>query len=146
MARVVALIPDLLFGSQEKGALMAAGHEVELVGDGGRGRERLTGLPAGAVADAERGNAGSKDVPAALVVDLVDEHLDGATLVESLAAEGLLGRTRTLGFYSHVDAHVRARAEQAGFDLVVPRSRMARECAALVTRLAADPSPSDPSP
>ena len=42
---------------------------------------------------------------------------------------------RTLAFYSHVDAAVRERAEEAGFDLVVPRSRMAREGAELVARL-----------
>lgn len=120
MARVVALVPDLLFGSQVKGALTAAGHEVELVSDGDRARERLA------------------DAPAVLVVDLVDEDLDGAVLVESLAQEGVLEQTRTLGFYSHVDARARARAEQAGFDLVIPRSRMAREGAALVTRLAAN--------
>jgi CheY-like chemotaxis protein len=120
VARVVALIPDLLFGSQVQGAFTADGHEVELVGDGDRTRERLA------------------DAPAVLVVDLVDETLDGAALVETLAAEGLLGQTRTLGFYSHVDAPARERAEQAGFDLVVPRSRMAREGADLVTRLAAD--------
>jgi CheY-like chemotaxis protein len=119
MARVVALVPDLLFGSQVQGALTAAGHEVELVGDAARTRERLT------------------SVPVVLIVDLVDDDLDGAALVESLLRDGLLGQTRTLGFYSHVDAHVRERAEQAGFDLVVPRSRMAREGAVLVTRLAA---------
>ncbi|HZL47430.1 MAG TPA: hypothetical protein VFC30_00275 [Solirubrobacteraceae bacterium] len=119
MARVVALVPDLLFGSRVQGALTAAGHEVELVGSGDRARERLA------------------DAPAVLVVDLVDASLDGAALVESLAAEGLLGQTRTLGFYSHVDADVRERAEGAGFDLVVPRSRMAREGAVLVTSLAA---------
>ncbi|HEY5044587.1 MAG TPA: hypothetical protein VII53_01895 [Solirubrobacteraceae bacterium] len=121
MARVVALIPDLLFGSQVQGALAAAGHEVELVADADRTRERLTGKPA------------------VLVVDLVDEDLNGAALVETLAADGLLGETRTLGFYSHVDARARERAEQAGFDLVVPRSRMAREGAMLVTRLSANP-------
>ena len=38
--------------------------------------------------------------------------------------------------YSHVDADVRTRAIAAGFDLVVPRSRMAREGSALVDRLA----------
>ena len=32
MARVVALVPDLLFGSQVQGMLAAAGDEVELVG------------------------------------------------------------------------------------------------------------------
>ena len=40
-----------------------------------------------------------------------------------------------LGFYSHVEVETRARAEQAGFDLVVPRSRMAREMPELVVRL-----------
>ena len=44
-------------------------------------------------------------------------------------------RTRTLGVYSHVDVETRRRAEDAGFDLIVPRSRMAREGAALVERL-----------
>jgi plasmid stability protein len=42
-----------------------------------------------------------------------------------------------LGFYSHVDQETRRRAEGAGFDMVVPRSRMNREGAALVERLAA---------
>jgi hypothetical protein len=42
-----------------------------------------------------------------------------------------------LGFYSHVDQETRRRAEEAGFDLVVPRSRMNRECAALVEKLVA---------
>jgi DNA-binding NarL/FixJ family response regulator len=120
VARVVALVPDLLFGSQVQGSLAAGGHEVELVGDVGRTRERLASAP-----------------PAVLVIDLVDEDLGGAALVESFAAEGLLGQTRTLGFYSHVDVQARERAEQAGFDLVVPRSRMAREGAALVMSLAA---------
>ena len=56
-------------------------------------------------------------------------------LVERLRAAGELGATRTLGVYSHVDHDVKVRAEGAGFDLVVPRSRMAREGAALVERL-----------
>jgi hypothetical protein len=40
-----------------------------------------------------------------------------------------------LGFYSHVDQETRNRAEEAGFDLVVPRSRMNRDGPALVERL-----------
>ena len=40
-----------------------------------------------------------------------------------------------LGFYSHVDVDKRRAAEAAGFDLVVPRSRMAREMPALVASL-----------
>jgi hypothetical protein len=40
-----------------------------------------------------------------------------------------------LGFYSHVDVETRRRAEGQGFDLVVPRSRMAREMPELVARV-----------
>ena len=40
-----------------------------------------------------------------------------------------------LGFYSHVEQDTRRAAEQAGYDLVVPRSRVNREAAALVERL-----------
>ena len=40
-----------------------------------------------------------------------------------------------LGFYSHTDVETRQKAERLGFDLVVPRSRMAREAAALVESL-----------
>lgn len=43
--------------------------------------------------------------------------------------------TPRLGFYSHVDQETRKRAERAGFDMVVPRSRMNREGAALVERM-----------
>jgi len=123
MARVLALVPDLLFGSRVQGALTAAGNEVELIGGLARLRERLA-------------DAGAPP-PAVLVVDLTDDDLDGAGIVESLSRGGELGRTRTLGFYSHVNAAARERAERAGFDLVVARSRMAREGAELVARLAA---------
>jgi hypothetical protein len=40
-----------------------------------------------------------------------------------------------LGYYSHVDVATREAAEAAGVDLVVPRSRMARELPALADRL-----------
>jgi DNA-binding NarL/FixJ family response regulator len=121
MARVLALTADLLFGSRVQGDLTAAGNEVELIGDEARLRARL-------------GEAG-KPAADVLVVDLTDAQLAGATVVEALAAEGALDSLRTLGFYSHVDVSARRRAEQAGFDLIVPRSRMAREGARLVEGL-----------
>ncbi|HEV7562749.1 MAG TPA: hypothetical protein VGO24_04545 [Solirubrobacterales bacterium] len=43
-----------------------------------------------------------------------------------------------LGYYSHVDVDTREVAEAAGVDLVVPRSRMARELPQLVQRLLED--------
>ncbi len=132
MARVLALTGDLLFGSRVQGALALAGHDVELIADEPRLRARLA-----AVADPPR------PAPDVLVVDLTDGELGGAAIVQSLARGGELGATRTLGFYSHVDVPARERAEGAGFDLLVPRSRMAREGAELVARLleAAPPAP-----
>jgi hypothetical protein len=71
------------------------------------------------------------DAPAdLLVVDLtaeVDERL-----AQAGAAEG-----PTLAFYAHVEQDVRRKAEEAGIDRVVPRSRMAREAAALVDSMLA---------
>lgn len=121
MARVLALTADLLFGSRIQGDLSAAGDDVELIGSEARLRARL----------------GEADKPAAdvLVVDLTDAELNGARIAEALACEGALNSVRTLGFYSHVDVQARERAERAGFDLIVPRSRMAREGAVLVRRL-----------
>ena len=112
MARVVAVFDDLLLGSNVLGMLRAGGYEASLSG-----------------ADAH------PDGAAALIVDLGSEGLDGVALVERLRADGALAGTATLGVYSHVHHDVKLRAEAAGFDLVVPRSRMAREGAALVERL-----------
>jgi CheY-like chemotaxis protein len=118
VARVVALVPDLLFGSKIHASLAAAGHDVTLTG---------------AEADA-RAQAPAAEV---FVVDLASGTIDGSALIESMRAGDELGATRTLAFYSHVDVEVRERALAAGFDMVVPRSRMNREGADLVTRLAA---------
>jgi hypothetical protein len=64
--------------------------------------------------------------------DLIVADLE-AVDAEAVAAIG----PPTLGFYSHVDVETRRAAEAAGFDLVVPRSRMAREGPVLVERLIA---------
>jgi CheY-like chemotaxis protein len=113
MARVVAVFDDLLLGSNVLGMLRAAGHDAQLAGG----------------ADAHADGA------AVLIVDLGAASFDGVALVERLRANGELQDTRTIGVYSHVDVDTRNRADAAGFDLVVPRSRMAREGAALVERL-----------
>jgi CheY-like chemotaxis protein len=117
MARVAALVPDLLFGSRVQAALQQAGHAVTM----------LSAAPAGWE------GIGEVDV---LVVDLTNDAIDGVGAVERLRATGALPGAKTLGFFAHVQPEVRERALQAGFDQVVPRSRMAREAAALVERLA----------
>jgi hypothetical protein len=103
VARIALLSPDLLFGSRVEGSLRAAGHEVFWVASPAEATEA-----------------------ALLVLDLT------ADAEERLAALGGTAAPRTLAFYSHVEQDVRALAERAGVEKVVPRSRMAREGAALV--------------
>ena len=111
MALVVALIPDLLFGSSAVSLLRAAGHETVLISS---------------LDQFERGGAD---------VLLVDLTADARQRVRQVTAADL-GGARRLAVYAHVEADVRRLAEEAGFDLVVPRSRFMREGAALVSRLA----------
>ena len=65
--------------------------------------------------------------------DVVIVDLDNTDI-----GSGLPPGTPTIGFYSHVDVDTKRRAEEAGLDLVVPRSRMAREMPALVESLVAE--------
>lgn len=65
-------------------------------------------------------------------VELIVADLD-AENPEALVAVGV----PVLGYYSHVDVDTKQVAEAAGVDLVVPRSRMARELPALVEKLLA---------
>ena len=105
MARVLAIAPDLFFASKVEATLKAAGHEVTVV----------QGVEASSTAD-----------PDLVIVDL--DHTADFGL-------GLRPGKPSLGFYSHTDVDTRRAAEQAGFDLVVPRSRMAREMPELVAGL-----------
>ena len=104
----MAFVPDLLFGSSVHAALTAAGHDVELVG--------------------ELDPAVEADV---LVVDLTADVAERIELARPVSARGV----PTLAFYSHVETDVRELADQAGFELVIPRSRMAREAPELVEKL-----------
>jgi hypothetical protein len=104
VARVVALVPDLMLASRVEATLAGAGHVVVLRSDPG---------------------ASPPDEADLIVADVGE--VDPATVTE----RGL----PVLGFYRHTDPGMRERAEAAGVDLVVPRSRMARELPELVERL-----------
>jgi hypothetical protein len=75
-----------------------------------------------------------------LARSLAEAPLDQAELLvadlDLESPEALVGLgVPVLGYYSHVDSETREAAEAAGVDLVVPRSRMARELPQLVERL-----------
>jgi hypothetical protein len=106
VARVTALIGDLLFGSRAVELLAAAGHEARLAA------------------------AAPDDLGATADVVVVD--LTAGAVPTGVVGQG----PKVLGVFAHVEPEVRERALAAGYDLVVPRSRFMREGGALVTRLA----------
>jgi hypothetical protein len=118
VARAVAFVPDLLFGSNVIGALQAGGHDPVLVSN--------PNDLAGALSGAE-----------VLIVDLTSDVADRIALAAPALGDG---PPRTLAFFSHVERDVRTEAEAAGFDLVVPRSRLARAASELVSELAGSAS------
>jgi hypothetical protein len=113
VARVVAYVPDLLFGSNVLASVQAAGHEGVLVTE-------------------PSGLAAALPGAAALVLDLTLDPAERIDHVRTARPAGL----PVLAFYAHVEADVRAQAQAAGFELVIPRSRMAREGGELIARLA----------
>jgi hypothetical protein len=97
---------DLLFGSKVEGMIREAGFEPVAKSD------RETKL---------------------VIVDLTDSSTDPvAALAEARAG----GEAPALAYYAHTDDNVRLAAKDAGFDLVVPRSRMMREGTSLIRELA----------
>jgi hypothetical protein len=94
-------------------------------------------LMLGSKVEATLGAAGHE---VAISPSLQEAELDGVELVvadlDLENAEALVGLgVPVLGFYSHVNAETREVAEAAGVDLVVPRSRLAREMPELAARL-----------
>lgn len=102
MAKIVAVVSDLMLASRVSESLKAAGHEVSVV----------------------------PSLPDPLEAEAIVCDLDTADLGAIAAAP-----VPTLGFYSHVDVETKQRAEAAGIETVVPRSRMSRELPQLLDRL-----------
>jgi hypothetical protein len=94
-------------------------------------------LMLGSKVDAMLGAAGHEVTTVASIEESTWEGKD--LLVADLDVEkpeALVGLgLPVLGYYSHVDVATREAAEAAGVDLVVPRSRMARELPDLVEGL-----------
>jgi hypothetical protein len=99
VARVLAIVDDLMLASKVSETLASAGHEV------------VRAMP-------DEG------------VDLIVADLDAIAVDEVGAMD-----PPKLGFCRHTDVELRRLAERAGFDRVVPRSRMARELPELADRL-----------
>jgi len=102
---VLAGVDDLLFSSKVAAAAKAAGVEVRFA----RSLEALV--------DAAR--AGS---PRLVILDLNSARVRPLEAVAAMKAEPALAAIPTVGFVSHVQADLIARAREAGVDQVLARS------------------------
>jgi hypothetical protein len=112
MARIAVLVTDLMLASRVRTSLEASGHRVD---QGSEPPADPAAIPAAADGDG---------------VDLVVADLD-AVPPERLAGLDV----PVIGFYQHTDTEMKARADGAGLEMAVPRSRMVRELPELVSGL-----------
>lgn len=66
---------------------------------------------------------GEESQKLALVVVDLNLHGDPIGVIKALRSDGALGETTVVGFFSHVDVELKRRAEDAGFDQILPRSQ-----------------------
>lgn len=119
MARIVVLVIDGELGAELVAVAGAAGHDVDAC-----------------ASEAEVWNACERPADL-LIIDASSDAVDGVTLVDSMLAGGELRGVRTLALYADADPAAKERAQEVGFDIILPRSRMDAEGAQLVERLLA---------
>lgn len=117
MAHIVVLVIDGELGAELVAVAGAAGHDVDAC-----------------ASEAEVWNACEKPADL-LIIDASSDAVDGVTLVDSMLAGGELRGVRTLALHADADPAAKARAQEVGFDIILPRSRMDAEGAQLVQRL-----------
>ncbi len=112
--RVLGLVRDLLFRSKIDAAAAALGVEVAYTSSLSAVRNRCAGVK-----------------PSAVFVDLSDKGFPPEQTIQALreAAPG----ARIIGFASHVDLKVFAKAREAGFERVLSRQEFAAQVASLLS-------------
>ena len=106
--RILAAVNDLFFVGKITAAAKRVGVPVEFV----RSEPDLL----------QKTESLSESLPAMLLLDLNDTRLDPVALVARLKADPLRKDVRVIGFLSHVQTDLIRAADQAGCDLVLPRS------------------------
>lgn len=106
MARnVIAVVDDLFFASKIRGTAEQLSVPLRFA------------RTVGALIDGAR-----TDAPALIICDLHSQKIDPIELAQQLKADEELRSIPLLGFFSHVQTELQKRAEEAGFDQVMPRS------------------------
>ncbi|MCI0486476.1 MAG: response regulator [Blastocatellia bacterium] len=114
--RICLVVDDMFFASKILGAAETAGRRVERI----KSLEQL-----------EREM--TADPPAFLIVDLNSDRMDPLQAIEFCRSRPELSGVPILGFVSHVQVALKRAAEEAGCDLVLPRSQFTQKLNEIVS-------------
>ena len=107
---VLAAVDDMFFASKIRGCAEQLGVDVHFV----RGTEAMI-------------ESARRERPSLVIVDLHWQRGDPFALAESLKMDEHLRDVPLIGFFSHVQTELQRRAEQSGYDRVMPRSAFTKQ-------------------
>lgn len=113
---VIAVVDDLFFASKIRGTADQLGVRVSFP----RSMEALN-------------ETALREPPSLIICDLHSQRIDPIELAKQLKADAQLRSIPLLGFFSHVQTELQRRAQEAGFDLVMPRSAFTRNLSDLLS-------------
>ena len=106
--RVLVAVQDLFFVAKIAAAAQRLGVPLEFVREEQEWFQKTEGLPG--------------LLPPLLIVDLNNASPDPIPMIAKLKADPLRKQVRIIGFLSHIQQDLKRKADQAGCDLVLPRS------------------------
>jgi CheY-like chemotaxis protein len=113
---IIAVVDDLFFASKIRGTAEALGVTASFA------RNISVTL-----------EAARRDRPSLIICDLHSQKVDPLELAKQLKADERLRLIPLLGFFSHVQTELQRRAEEAGFDWVMPRSAFSKHLSEILT-------------
>lgn len=113
--RVVAVVDDMFFAAKIRETAQALGIEVQFA------------------RNIDAAIAKAREASTTLIIaDLQAQACDPFALAERLKSDEELKQIPLLGFFSHVQTSLQQRAEQAGYDRIVPRSYFSKNLAQIL--------------
>jgi PleD family two-component response regulator len=107
--KVIAAVDDMFFASKIRAVAEHLGIKIRFARSAGEALE--------AARDCQ---------PSLIIADLHGQKCDPFGLAEQLKADETLRAVPLLGFFSHVQTELQRRAQQAGYDRVMPRSAFSK--------------------
>ncbi len=106
---VIAAVDDMFFASKIRAVAEHLGLKVRFVRSADEALE-----------------AARADEPSLIIADLHAQKCDPFGLAEQLKMDETLRAVPLLGFFSHVQTELQQRAQQAGYDRIMPRSAFSK--------------------